>query len=263
MKKVAYSIAAVALISLFAACKNDVQNTLTSNEFPADASHDLAVADIGDAENPSAQYLYVTAPSGLTLREYNNLNSDKLARMPYGTRVEVLTSEENATMTVGGIRGAMNEVAFNHQKGFAFTGYLSKFFPPEPNINAKIYADDLQQLFPIVSFSETIGGTVSEPVNTQTLSLPTTQWHEAFFIAQRLFDFPKEFAFPNQKGTNSETLFDGKPKKGIWKSELQITRKDNTLEKIEYVYGSETFDSTVSIVQDGETMKITKSETIK
>lgn len=261
MKKVAYSIAAVAFITLFAACKNEVETPqLTETE-----TSNLAVADIPAAENPAetTQFLYVTAPSGLSLREFNNLNSERLAKMPYGTRVKVIKAEKAATMTVAGIQGSMDEVAFNHKTGFAFTGYLSKFFPPERDISAKAYAEDLTTIFPKVTFTETTGGTVSQPTNTETLMLPTTAWHEAFFVGQRLFDFPKEFAFPNPKGKNEEVIFDGKSKKGIWKSELQITRADNELQQIKYLYGSEKFDATVTIVQEGEMMKISKVETIK
>lgn len=263
MRKVAYSIAAIAFITLFAACKNEVETPqLTETETE---TSNLAVADIPEAENPSetTQFLYVTAPSGLSLREFNNLNSERMAKMAYGTKIKVIKAEKKATMTVAGIKGSMHEVEFNHKTGFAFTGYLSKFFPPERDISAKGYAADLKVLFPKVSFTESTGGTVSAPTSTETLMLPTTAWHEAFFVGQRLFDFPKEFAFPNPKGKNEELIFDSKPKKGIWKSELQITRVDNALQQIQYVYGSEKFDATVTIVQEGEMMKISKTEVLK
>jgi hypothetical protein len=157
----------------------------------------------------------------------------------------------------------MHKVEFNHKTGFAFTGYLSQFFPPERDISAKGYATDLKELFPKVTFTESTGGTVSAPTSTETIMLPSTAWHEAFFVGQRLFDFPKEFAFPNPTGKNEEVIFDSKPKKGIWKSELQITRTDNELQQIQYVYGSEKFDATVTIVQEGDMMKISKTEVLK
>ncbi|MEM7187150.1 MAG: SH3 domain-containing protein, partial [Bacteroidota bacterium] len=200
---------------------------------------------------------------GLSLREYANLQSEKLARMPYGTKVKVIHSEENPTMKVSGIEGGMNEVEFNHKKGFAFNGYLSKYFPPERDITVKGYASELNKLFADVVYKETTGGTVSNPVNTETITLPDAQWHEAFFIAQRLFDFPKEFGFPLSEGKNTEIVFDSKPKKGIWTSQLEVSRKDNVLEKIEYVYSASKFDSTVSIYKDGDAMVISKMETIK
>ena len=47
-------------------------------------------------------------------------------------------------MIVGDIVGGMNEVEYNHKKGFAFNGYLSKYFPPEKRISAKRYSEELK-----------------------------------------------------------------------------------------------------------------------
>ncbi len=218
----------------------------------------MALADISEAIT-KVEFLYVTAPSGLSLREFGNLQSDKLA----STKVKIIKAEKKATMTVAGIKGGMNEVEFNQKKGFAFNGYLSKYFPPELNISAKGYASELQQLFPDVIYSEKKGGTASKPLNTETILIPKAQWHEAFFMAQRLFDFPKEFTFPNPKGKKGETIFDGKPKKGVWTSQLEVTRGDDGFEQIVYVYSAKLFNSKVTIIKEGDAMKISKTEEIK
>jgi len=255
MKKVV--LIAVVTSILFVACKNESQDT------PIDQTvNDLALVDT-TVEESTPEYLYVTAYSGLSLREFNNLKSDKIAKMPYGTKVKVITPEENATMTVGGIKGGMNEITFNHKRGFAFNGYLSKFFPPEIDSKAKTYANELKVLFPKVQFSESIGGTASKPTNTETLMLPTKQWHEAFFVAQSLFDFPKDFDFPDPKGKNEQIIKDKKPEKGVWTSELRVNRQDDELEKIEYVYSTIEFGYTVVITKVGETMKIEKTEKVE
>jgi hypothetical protein len=183
--------------------------------------------------------------------------------MPYGTKVKVIKAEENETMTVSGIKGGMDEIEFNHKKGFAFNGYLSRYFPPELNITVRGYASELQQLFPDVTYSEEKGGTATNPENTESIELPDAEWHEAFFMAQRLFDFPKEFDFPNPKGEESETIVDTKPKRGIWTSQLEVTRNDEGLENISYVYSSKKFDSKVTIAKDGNVMKISRTEKIK
>ncbi|MEZ4778017.1 MAG: hypothetical protein R2786_01375 [Flavobacteriaceae bacterium] len=53
-------------------------------------------------------------------------------------------------------------MAFNHKEGFAFNGYLSKYFPPERDISVKGYASELQKQFPEVVFTETVDrGTTS------------------------------------------------------------------------------------------------------
>lgn len=255
MKKVVFIILA-ASISLVA-CKNESSEPQT-----IDTAQDLALANT-PIEETSPQYLYVTAYSGLSLREFNNLSSEKLAKMPYGTKVKVITPETENTMTVGGIKGGMHEIEFNHKTGFAFNGYLSKFFPPEINSNAKGYAEELKALFPKVVYSESVGGTASKPINTESILLPTTEWHEAFFVAQRIFDFPKDFDFPNPKGKDVEIIKDKKPVKDVWTSELRVARIDNTLEKIEYVYKTKNFGYTVTISQYENALKIEKSELVE
>ena len=264
MKKVVLILTAAVFATSLVACKNDKSPEITG-EIPEDqsiiANEDIALADISEVNEE--QYMYVTAPSGLSLREFNNLQSERMARMPYGTKVKIVKAEEKATMNVAGIKGGMDEVEFNHKKGFAFNGYLSKYFPPERDITPKGYADELKRFFPEVVYTTETAGSASNPINTEAILLPGAEWHEAFITAQRLFDFPKEFAFPNPKGKDTETIFDGKPKKGVWVSQLEVTREDNKLQKIEYVYGSKKYNSKVTIINEGDLMKISKTEEIK
>ena len=253
-------IVSIALLSSIAliSCKKAEESPINLS-----TSNDLAIAETHVSEVSTESYLYVTASTGLSLRSYANLKSDKLAVMPYGTKVKVIKSEENPTMTVGGIKGGMDEIEFNRKNGFAFNGYLSKFFPPERNISARGYADELMEVYPAVGYSEEVSGTVSEPVNTEQLTLPTIQWHEAFYIAKELFEIPSDLLFPSHKGKNSQVVQDKKPKKDIWVSELKVSRKSDRLEKIEYIYTSKSYMRTVTIVQEGETMKISNSQKVK
>jgi hypothetical protein len=247
MKNVAFTILALTFATLFTACKNENTETVPENQ-------DLAITDT----TPSAEtgYVYVTAPSGLTLREFNNLNSEKLAIMPYGTKLKVLQAEKNNTMTVGGIDGSMNEVEYNNKEGFAFNGFLSKFFPPERGTNAKIYVEDLKTTFPKASYTETTGGTASKPTTTETVLLPTNKWHEAFYIAQKLYDIPMAFNFPNPKGKASETIPNSKKPTQLLTSNLEIERADNNFQKITYSQTSKGFGSSTTITREGELMKI-------
>ena len=270
MKRVVLITTAAVFTATIISCKNEVpqiESEISSSEINVEApTSEIAMAtpsDLTTNAESEITYLYVTAPSGLSLREHSNLHSEKLGRMPYGTKVKVLKAETDATMNVSGVKGGMNQVEFNHKKGFAFNGYLSKYFPPERDISVKGYGTDLHEAFPSVIFTEEKGGTATKPSNTAGISLPDAQWHEAYIIAQRLFDFPKEFEFPNPKGKKTETIFDGKPKKGVWTSQLEVTRKDDELEKIEYVYRSKGFGSTVSISKEGDVMKISRVETIE
>lgn len=231
-------------------CKNDVKNT---EETPS------VVTDSIPAETAPAS-MYVTAVSGLTLREHPNLQSAKLAVMPLGTKVLIVNAEGKTTMNVGGIDGAMDEVEYNNKKGFVFNGFLSKFYPPGETAVAKNYSEELKKDFPSVEYSEADGGTASKPTKTETLILPTDKWHEAFFMAQQLFNIPREFAFPNPKGSNNETQQNGSKKKNDFISELQIFRNANQLQKVVYNYKTTGFGYTVTIVEDSKGMKIEKTE---
>lgn len=247
--------------TLLFSCKNEKK---PSTEIISKSENDLAITvPITEEVNSTVEYLYVTSSSGLSLREYANLQSEKLAVMPFGTRVKVISLEENPTMKVGEINGGMDQVEFNHKKGFAFNGYLSKYFPPEKGISAKRYSEELIVEFPTVKFLETKSGTASNPINTEKLMLQKSQWHEAFYLAQQLYNFPKEFEFPSSKGKDKEVRLEKKFKKNSWVSELQITRKEDVLSKIEYKYKNKGFTKTVSVYKDGEMMVIINTEEVK
>ena len=106
MKTVAFSLLALTGFTFLFSCKNDGKtneetHTAVTDSIPAETAPDA---------------MYVTAVSGLTLREFPNLQSAKLAVMPLGTKVKIVNTEGKTTMTVGGINGAMDEVEFNNQK---------------------------------------------------------------------------------------------------------------------------------------------------
>ncbi len=250
MKTVAFSILVLAGFTFLFSCKNDVKTseetrTVVADSIPAETAPDA---------------MFVSAVSGLTLREFPNLQSTKLAVMPLGTKVKIVNAEGKTTMNVGGIDGAMDEVEYNNKKGFAFSGFMSKFSPPRQDASAKNYAEELKKDFPKVNYSEATGGTASKPTKTEILVLPTDKWHEAFFTAQQLFAIPKAFAFPNPKGSNNETQQNGEKKKTDFISELQISRNDNELQKIVYNYKTTGFGYVVTISKDYGGMKLEKTE---
>jgi len=235
----------------------------SSSELKIPSEREIALIETIPEDTPSVPYLYVTASTGLSLREHANLQSEKIAVMPYGTRVIVIAPEENLTMKIGEINGGMDEIEYNQKKGFAFNGYLSRYFSPEKGISTKGYTDELKEDFPKVTFTETTGGTVSKPSNTETITLPESEWHEAFYIAQQLYNFPKEFQFPSSKGKEIQTVKEKKYQKKGWTSELQITRKNDVLEKIDYSYKNKGFSKLVTITKEGNKMKISKTEIVE
>ena len=237
-------------VVILSSCKNDVKDNDENQSVVSDTIPTETIPD----------FMYLTAVSGLTLRAEPNLQSEKLKVMPLGTKLRLITHEDKTTMNVGGIDGAMVEVELNGQKGYVFNGFISKFLPSGENAVPNNYFEDLRSVFPDVSYIETTGGTASKPSKTQTILLPTDQWHEGFFMAQQLYGIPRQFAFPNPKGSNNETQHNNNKRKGDLISELVIIRSANTLQKIVYNYRTKGLEYSISITQDGDRMKIEKVE---
>lgn len=253
MKRISVYILAFTTFISILSCKKDVK------------SHSDTEAVVTDTipKQVQPEYMYVTAVSGLTLREHPNLQSTKLAVMPLGTKVKITTPEKNTTMTVGGIAGGMDEVEYNNRTGYAFNGFLSKFAPPGEKALSKTYAEELKKDFPNVVYSETTGEMASKPSKIETIVLPTDKWHEAFFMAQQLFQIPRTFAFPNPQGSNSETQQDNNKIKNVKTSKLEITRNSNEIQEILYTQKSAKSGFKVTIVKDGNNMKIERDSFIE
>lgn len=254
---------AMASATLFLSCKKEVNLSKEIKNTPEKELANVDIASIAEKTKKNSDYLYVISISGLSLRAYANLQSEKLAVMPYGTKVKVVSLEKNPTMKVGDIVGGMNEVEYNQKKGFAFNGYLSKYFPPEKRISAKRYSEELKLKHKAVKYSESKSGTISNPIITEKLIIPDTKWHEAFYMAQQLFKFPKEFEFPSLKGKEKEIKLEKKFKKDSWISELQINRKENRFTKIEYHYKNKGLSKVVSIYKESGQIVISKTEEVK
>lgn len=229
----------------------------------------LCMFNMQAQEQEKATSLYVTATAGLSLREYSNLNSEKLAIMPYGAKIEVVLLEENTTMNVKGVKGGMHQMSYNNKVGFAFSGYLSKLFPPESGSSAEAYLRDLSYSHPEASFQKCASGTASKPESTETILLPTDQWHEAFAIAKKLYSIPYSFAMPNPKGRELQTISIGSDEQdGIYSNEetineLQIKRSNDSFEEITWFYSDSDFGSFVKINQQNGLMKIEFFEALK
>ena len=205
---------------------------------------------------------YVTAPGGLSLREYNNLNSTKLAIMPYGTKIDVVALELNNTMRIKGVRGGMHKVLYNNKIGFAFSGYLSELFPPENGSSAEVYIEDLKFSHPNASFLSCTGGTASQPTLTETILIPTKQWNEAFLIAKKLYNIPSEFGMPNPRGRNAQTIQSAYANDSVMNN-MRVLRNEDSFVQIVWFYSNDTFGKYVSIKEHGTMMEIEFYEVIK
>lgn len=254
MKSTIKTITAIVFLAITIGCADE------KNEFTDTEKNNKLVTEILETTTVTTDdYLYVTAPSGLSLREFNNLDSEKLVVMPYGSKVKLISIEENETMTVGGIKGGMHEIEYNNKKGYAFNGYLSSFFPPEKNGVAKQYIEDLKATHPSASYVRETGGTASNPTERILVTLPTNRWHEAYSIAQRLFDVPAALVFPNPAGRDTQTINNPKTPDYMFVSDLKVERKDNQLQKITYSQAGEGYGSQVIITKEGDLMTIESS----
>lgn len=266
MKKVVLILPVLALV--FLGCKESNPEKAGDPDLNEIPDQEETIAQLAQAETPEiaetlTEYRYVTAYSGLSLREFNNTKSGRLAKMPYGSRVEVIEAEAQPTMTVAGISGSMDKVIFDHRSGYAFSGYLSRYFPPEEGITVPGYASELKKVFPEVEYRSLPGGSSSKPTLTETIELPGAKWHEAYFIAQKLFEFPSEFQFPSAEGKDLEIIKDNKPKRDLWVSQLEISRSSGALQKIEYVYSSKKFSNRVTIEKQGDKILLSRTERAK
>lgn len=80
--------------------------------------------------NSELSEVYVFAKDGLRLRFLANTEGGVIITIPYGSKVEVLETEE-PMVEINGKFGKWKKVKFNNQIGWAFGGYLSDKRPPD------------------------------------------------------------------------------------------------------------------------------------
>jgi uncharacterized protein YgiM (DUF1202 family) len=73
--------------------------------------------------NTAKGYAYITAESGLRMRQTPALDSDVVVKIPYKSRVETL-SEMGNTITIEGVDGRWTKITWNEYTGWVFGGYL-------------------------------------------------------------------------------------------------------------------------------------------
>jgi hypothetical protein len=201
-------------------------------------------------------FAYVLAPGGLYLRAHNNLHSERLTLMPWGSKVLIQEKPSDNTMTVSGIPGTMYTVRFNDLDGYAFSGYLGPYAPPGHKMNASQYAAhliDIQDVdaetycgadskdLNLPQYSRTVSEDLTAPSVTETLFMPGMNLNQSYLVAQRLFGIPEDLKCPSVIGAENAVYPDKKPKKGIWKSELAVRRANGQIQEMTYLYRSKNF----------------------
>ena len=74
---------------------------------------------------------YVAAKSGLSLREKQDVNSNLLVKIPYGTKVTVSYLDESVRYIAEGMEGHWANITYNGKKGYIVNTYLLPWPPPK------------------------------------------------------------------------------------------------------------------------------------
>ncbi|MFS4492907.1 SH3 domain-containing protein [Maribacter sp. 2308TA10-17] len=206
------------------------------------------IADVPNQDS-EADSLYVLTPSGLSLRKEDNLSSEKLATMPLGSPVILLDAPAATDMAIENIEGAMLEVQYEGQRGFAFSGYLSPIRLLKEGESVEDYIADLKKTYPDISYESKANDPDFHEGTTDTFVLPVSQWHEAYYIVSAMYGIPKSLGFPNPEGAAKTVTEDPKKPADVWDSFIATEREGNSLKKIEYSHRAEGFGYGVDMVR--------------
>ncbi|MEO0468203.1 MAG: hypothetical protein AAF206_01180 [Bacteroidota bacterium] len=196
---------------------------------------------------------YVFAPSGLNMRATDQSGAKVLAKVPYGSKIELLSPAKTTDLTVDGLTAGMGKVRYEGQVGYMFEGYLSRF--PIPGKNAKL-EDYVYKVRPLVNgivyyeeHSKDYDGYFTQE---EAITVSGKDWHEAFLLGKNLFNMPAGLHFPdpNHKGKVENP---DKPEYA-WSDELTATysEKDGRLIEISYYYRAEGGGSSITISYNEE-----------
>ena len=254
-------LSSLLLVSLciLASCQNSSQKEQSNST----QSSTLYAEAIIKNTSPSNPHLYVTAGSGLSLRQGTNLKSKKILTIPYGSQIEHLSSPEHTSMTVAGITGDMIHVAYQGVKGFVFSGYLSTLAPPLEEESAEQYAKRLSTPEHTIAVTKTKNPKGDAFGLTTSIELPANSWGETYLLGQALFDIPKSIAV--DLTNNSKTTVSNPNKRTKTKiDEVVIARDDkNQINAITYSYALRDYNRTVIITKNDSYYLITETEVSK
>ena len=197
----------------------------------------------------AVKHYYVLAPSGLNIRETASTSSKKIARLPYGAKVNYLGSVQSQMIIVDNIRGGMARVSYQGKEGYVFEGYLSKFVAPKKFAEVKKYAQILRNSG-IRVMTET-GNKDYDGYQqfNNAIHIPTQSWAEAFIVAKQLFGIPPKLHFPEDSGKAKEKINNPDKKSYAWTDQMVVNRANGTLKSIEYNYRAEGGGSYVVIMR--------------
>jgi len=221
------------LFPLLFVCLSSAQKTEKQISKVSDASEQVNFVQTSDFETT---FLYVIAPSGLSLRKEDDVASEKLASMPLGSQVTLIDSPVATDMIVEHIEGAMLEINYNGQTGFAFSGYLAPIRLLKKEEAVEDYIAALKKSHPNINYESKSNDPDFHEGITDTYVLPVSHWHEAYYIVSAMYKIPKSLGFPNPEGPVQSVIEDPKKPADVWDSFLTTQRENNTIKMIEYDY---------------------------
>lgn len=258
------SFVALLLLVIITSCNS----TSTNNGIPSISNSDNAslgqLAHNQEASSSisinSNKLLYITAPSGLSLRKATNLTSTKILTIPYGSQVQHLSSPEHTTMTVSGIEGDMVQVNYQGAMGFVFSGYLSTLAPPLKDESATDYAKRLSTPDKKIKVHKIKNIKGDAYGLTTSIALPAKSWGEAYLLAQKLFDIPKSIAV-DLTDSHKETMVNQKKRLKTKIDQVTVGRdRNNKVKDITYSYVLTDYTRSVSITYKEGSYLITETE---
>ena len=174
-------------------CKNKSSDSSPTSTTEITTSDNIETPSITTEKTVDYKEYYVAAASGLRMRKSASLKGEKMDVVKYGEAVQVNKNDVTPISAVSGFNGNMVGVKYGDKEGYMFDGFLTSFPPPSKEQKLKQYVRKLK----IQGFKATQKETFEEITLTQELLLPTTNFQEAFLIAQRMGWITGKFDLPN------------------------------------------------------------------
>ncbi len=117
--------------------KKEEDETQNDNDNPADESGSIQDDEDNaiNADMNIEKYMWVTAEEGLNLREFPQINSDKIDLIPYGAEV-IIKNNKKVNDTVGKTKGNWINIVYNDREGWAFDAYLQNIIGSDDSVQA-------------------------------------------------------------------------------------------------------------------------------
>ena len=192
--------------------------------------------------------LYVHAPSGLNMRTTSDPGSAKIATIPLGTKVKLLSAPASNGMLIDNLKGGMAKVSANGETGYMFSGYLLPYPVPTPGAKVEDYVQKLRNAQISYQFEEHRYDNDGHASYHEVFYLNKDDYQGAWVVAQRLFKIPKSMKFPDPNSkADSETIDNPQAAAGTWGDGITVRRKNGKLIEISYFQEREGGGWSVSI----------------